>query len=415
MKTIKAVWQSICCAFQKIPRKTWETVGILSLALLLLIDLGYHLISSMKEDPETMTARRSVMSETVSPDAVILRNEVPLSVKGERFLFLAEDGERVNIGTPLIEIYPVSTSPDDLAALQAELSLRSLFSDADKARLDKIRESIVIKIEGKLLAIDRALENGNIQKAAREESTLQALMLLKERLLGTLSLEDAVKDSDKAIAALREKLGSPKEIVTAEQVGWFSSDCDGYESLLSSEDILKKSHAELSSLFDVTRGTVPIAKLILSHKTYAVSLLDSETARRFRQNASYQVEFDAMAVTVKLEKTLLSGDGGKTVLLFSTPETAKTVSLRRISRLSVTLTTYEGYKIPTSAIAEEEGVFGVYILKGFRVEFREIAVLYRDGNTALCDPTHEGSRFRALSENDHVIIKGDDLYDGKIL
>ena len=401
--------------FSKIPKKTYETCAIILLALLLVIDLGYHLVKSMGDEMKTAPAKVSALSETLSLDALILRDEMPLDFDGDRYLFLCEDGERVNVGTELVHVYHSSVSESDLAALKEELVLEKTLTAAAGARLDKIRDAIVLKIEGKMLAIEEATKAGNLIKVSREEASLHALLLLRERLLGTVSLDDAIKDNAAAIATLKGRLGTPLNTVVSPSIGWFSSQCDGYERVLPSEGLFSLNQEALLSLFEKTPTSQPKAKIILSHNTYALAVIDEERARDFSLNKSYAVSLDHESFDLVLEKTVFKNQSDKVALIFSTTKLAKAVSLRRISPLSLTLKTHEGFKIPTSCIAEENGVYGVYILKGFRVEFREISIVYRDGNTAVCATDFTPEVYRALAENDNIIIEGEELYDGKIV
>ena len=401
--------------FAKIPKKTYETCAIILLAVVLVVDLGYHLITSVSDKLETAPAKVSSLSETLSLDALILRDEMPLEFDGDRYLVLREDGERVNIGAELIRVYPQSASEEDLAALSAEMLLQKILLSADGARLDKIRDAIVLKIEGKTLTIEEALKSGNLIKASREEGELHALFLLRERLLGTVSLERAIQENTEAITRLEARLGKPVSTLTSPAVGWFSTVCDGFETLLSSKDVYRLTQSELLSLFDKEPKTPPKAKLILSHETLMLSSVSETEARDFSQNSRYAVTLDHTDLTLTLKKTVFENQSPRVALIFSDAALSKTVSLRRISPLTLTVKVHEGFKIPTAAIAEENGVYGVYILKGFRVEFREISIIYRDGNIAVCEKDFTPVSYRSLAENDNVIIKGDELYDGKIV
>lgn len=415
MRAIKKFFSKVYGFFSKIPKKTYELCAIILLAAILVIDLGYHLVTSMEEELDTAPAKISSLSEHLSLDALLLRDEMPLMFSGERYLFLCEDGERVNIGTPLVRVYPDTASADDLAALEGELSLQKTLTSASGARLEKIQSGIVLKIEGKMLLLEDALRDGNLVLAKREEASLDALMLLRERLLGTVSLEAAIADNERAIREIEARLPTPVNTVLSPAVGWFSSVCDGYESDLRPDMLSSMSQTALLSLFDKEPTLPPKAKLILSHETYAVAAISEELARSFSLNRQYDVTVDGTDLMLTLDKTVFENGSRKVALIFSSSALSKTVSLRRVSELSLILKTHVGFKIPTSAIAEENGVYGVYILKGFRVEFREISIIYRDGNTAVCAERFEPTAYRILSENDNVIIKGEGLYDGKIV
>lgn len=401
--------------FSKIPKKTYETCAIILLAALLVLDLGYHLVRSVSGDMETSPARLSSLSEKKSLNALLLRDEMSIDFEGERYLVLCDEGERVQVGTELVRVYADSTDPQDIADLEVELYLQRILKDGSTARLEKLRDTVVLKIETKQLVMEEALSSGNLQLAARSEREFHALLLLRERLLGTVSLDSAISDNEEKIATLTAKLGTPRAVVSAPSVGWFSSICDGYEEVLPFEEAMTMDQTSLLSLFEEKPKTQSKIKLILSHTTYAIASVDEKDAREFSLKGRYDVTLDGVALELILQKTVFQNQSDRVALVFSAAALSQTVALRRISPLSLILKEHEGFKIPVSAITSQEGVLGVYILKGFRVEFREISMVYRDGNIAICESDFTPTVYRALSENDNVIIKGKDLYDGKIV
>ena len=412
---MKDLFNMTAALFRKIPKKTYELVAIVLLAAILVVDLGYHLVQSLADKPECAPAKISSLSETCALYSLILRDEIPLAVQSDRYLVLCEEGERVNVGTELIRCYAPAASEETLAALSAEYALRAILKDVATARLDKVKSTLELQIEGVMLQIDRATASGNAVLAAREERELSALMLMRERVLGTVSLDALIKENAARIASCEAALGAPISSVYAQSTGWFSQHCDGYEGLLTPEEIYQKDISALTALFDVTPQEPAKAKLILSYETVSLAVTDEATARRFSQNTKYRVNADGSELDLKLDKAVIENRNPSVALIFKNQALSKTLPLRRISRLSVTLKTHEGFKIPTASIVEEGGVYGVYILKGFRVEFREISIIYRDGNTAVCAVSFEPTAYRILAENDNVIIKGEDLYDGKIV
>ena len=61
---------------------------------------------------------------------------------------------------------------------------------------------------------------------------------------------------------------------------------------------------------------------------------------------------------------------------------------------------------------------GVYVLYGSEVQFKQIAILYATKDYVICDTSpQEGTLFNGetISLYDKVIVKGDDLYDGKVI
>ena len=91
------------------------------------------------------------------------------------------------------------------------------------------------------------------------------------------------------------------------------------------------------------------------------------------------------------------------------------VSKRAIHDDYVTKTTYDEND---NSHKEQKKVQGVYVLYGSEVQFKQISILYADDDYVICDTQpEEGILFNGetISLYDKVIIKGDDLYDGKVI
>ena len=91
------------------------------------------------------------------------------------------------------------------------------------------------------------------------------------------------------------------------------------------------------------------------------------------------------------------------------------VSKRAIHDDYVTKTTYDEND---NSHKEQKKVQGVYVLYGSEVQFKQISILYADDDYVICDTQpEEGILFNGetISLYDKVIVKGDDLYDGKVI
>ena len=104
------------------------------------------------------------------------------------------------------------------------------------------------------------------------------------------------------------------------------------------------------------------------------------------------------------------------------------VSKRAIHDDYVTKTTYDDNDKPHR---EQKKVQGVYVLYGSEVQFKQIAITYATKDYVICDPSPaegvlfngqtiapaEGVLFngQTIALYDKVIVKGDDLYDGKVI
>ena len=86
--------------------------------------------------------------------------------------------------------------------------------------------------------------------------------------------------------------------------------------------------------------------------------------------------------------------------------------LRNID-ITIVYQEYKGLKVDNRAIRVTDGQKGVYVLLASQVKFIPIEVLWTGGNYSIVK--QEPSEKRVLRIYDEIIVKGKNLYDGKII
>jgi hypothetical protein len=81
--------------------------------------------------------------------------------------------------------------------------------------------------------------------------------------------------------------------------------------------------------------------------------------------------------------------------------------------LTVVYEEYEGLKVDNRAIRVVDGVKGVYVLTASQVKFVEVTVLWTGENYTIVERKNSDSK--VLRIYDEIIVKGKNLYDGKII
>lgn len=404
---------------KRFSRRTYSTVAVILVCAILLFDVGYHFSQGFTSSLETMSARVGTLGETVSFDAYLVREEKTLGSSGSKNVYYVADGTRVKKGMPLMATYPDSVKDESLATLTRARQAISILESVNDARPEKVSETIELRISGVSLTIEEAIREGNVEKANRQKDSLAALMLAREKLIGLADLSKALTALKNAVASMEKDLGEPMRILTAGESGWFAYGVDGYEGVASADTVKSLDYNALSALFDKDREVTPsgACKMITSHKVYAVAFAENDFAASFVLNRQYRVSVGGEDLDLTLEKTVRQDGEDKTALIFSTLALTESLAMKRITGMTLTVETHEGFKIPTSAYTVYKGVPGVFILKGFVVQFREVSVVYRKDSMMIADPSpkDKSGLFILLSENDNIIIKGEDLYDGKII
>ena len=83
----------------------------------------------------------------------------------------------------------------------------------------------------------------------------------------------------------------------------------------------------------------------------------------------------------------------------------------RSGPMTVVKAEYSGLKVQRSALRVVDGKRGVYVLSGMQISFVPVEVLYYSDSYIICKKDNEGG----LKLYDRVVVKGKNLYDGKIV
>ena len=88
-----------------------------------------------------------------------------------------------------------------------------------------------------------------------------------------------------------------------------------------------------------------------------------------------------------------------------------------LKNVKVVLKNHKGYKLPITAVRYDNGVCGVYVLRGSLVKFRQVEILLAgDGYVIVTgDLAETAEGISPLSKYDRVIVRGQNLFDGKVI
>ena len=73
---------------------------------------------------------------------------------------------------------------------------------------------------------------------------------------------------------------------------------------------------------------------------------------------------------------------------------------------------YSGLRVPKKALRVVDSQKGVYVVNGMQIKFIPVEITYTADTFILCKKSDENG---ALKLYDQVVVKGKNLYDGKII
>jgi hypothetical protein len=171
--------------------------------------------------------------------------------------------------------------------------------------------------------------------------------------------------------------------------------------------------------------------VITDFRWYVTCKLDKKSAADYEVGKYYTLRFPYSAnknVKMELKRVISETDKTEIVLIFSTIIMPEGFNYLRKQDVEIVNTQYTGLKVPKSAMRMISGIKGVYILVGDVISFRRAEELYEFEDSYLIsmadsayafkddeDADKAKNKFAKLALYDHVVVRGRDLFDGKII
>ena len=424
------------------------TLGFRLFILLLILYTVYHCVAAFSDRVVTDVVTRGVDRITVGGEAVLFRDEQVLTVSGGPYLlsYPNPNGAKVNALTPLSEVYYIGGDAATLSQTQAQLvALDRQIALCESLPLSDMLSSLPLLQKA---AREQLIQNNRLASVGAPLQSLDTgafdLLLTLNRIAALTGQSPSAEVLISSLKAERDQLlayAAYQSTVTLQGMtdapsgGYFfyADTVDGYEDVLSQAALADMTAEQFRSLIAQAprtwgNGVTVVGKLVSSFRWSIVLPVSPDATANVEVGRDYTVTFtnqQQTTLSMTLERVIPPTDGTQALLVLSCDVMPENFTYSRFLQVELTLEEIEGYRIPETALVEEDGKVGVYILDGGRVCLREVWVLRRGEGYVLVyaptkaqredseDDTYHYDRYIALS--DVVITRGDDLYDGKYI
>lgn len=238
----------------------------------------------------------------------------------------------------------------------------------------------------------------------------------------SLTADDAARTQarlanlEEQLAALEAQCRETAVPITVSQAGYFSLVTDGYEGVLTPELLETMSLSDLRSV-EHRRAAVPertIGRLVFGQKWYLLCELPLDAAERCAVGDRLLLKLsgeDTGALSVQIERLERGADGA--LLVVSCAERMQDVTALRLVTAELCFRTYEGLRVPKSAVCSDDGETGVFVLVGAKARWKPVEILYEYGEWCLLRQTPGGTD--GLREDDRIILTGEEIRDGSVI
>jgi len=376
---------------------------------------------------ETENTFYSVVNDIINTEAYIFRDEslIIQSAEGAKS-YLAENGEKVYLGQELCvtyQDYDEADTQERINEINNQLSVLEQSYGSYFADLGSINENITES----MMSILQSVSQGDLRAAKRFQNSL---LIQMNRRQATVEENDdffsnKISELKREKTALEGSLYGEKVSTGAPAAGYFYTEVDGYENLFSATALESMTLKDFKAL--TANGQQPavmgnaIGKIAKTSKWYIAFVCQRREAAGFKKGQTYTVSFpySETELEMTLERSSGSGESNEMLVVLSSHTLLSDFNFARRQEVNVIKTSVEGLKVRTTALRNEDGQTGVYVLSDNRVVFKTAEVLRENGGfylVALPDSSNHTVRSATkLSLHDTVILGGKNLYVGKVI
>ncbi len=416
-------------------KQTVVNAVILVVVLMLFLYVAIQISKSFSTKVSTQRTQTVTDTAYIYLDGYIFKDSAAVTASGDIVHYLVSDGEKVGVGQVYAEVFSDSPlSGNERASAEKRLnelsqSISRLENGLESGKTVSDLSAVLADINSSYYAYIDAVLGGDL--AAAEDSGGILLGGLIDYSAVTLS--EAAKNTLSGLKAEREKLtasiGGSKQTLVSDRSFTFYHSSDGYEDILSFEELTDLTRDGLDRLAQrsAERKNDCIGSAVYTAKWYvALPVSEAEyVAFKDRAGETFGIGFtgsDGEMLQMVLEGAFADeSEPDKAYLLFSSFDLAKISGLDRHQSVKIELSSLTGYRIPADSVVSLGEQNGVYILVGNQIEFRRITVIgegdgYYIANTSEKDYEEDPQNERPyLGINDLIVTSGRDLYDGKLL
>lgn len=410
-------------------------VMIAILCLGVSVYLAVYFVRGWEEPLVTTRAYAYTQDVGMEASGILVRNETILPDAGGSYVdHILGEGEKAAAGQAAALLYT------DSAALTTRQAIRTLTAEIEQLQYaldDRTQTGDASRLDSQVLDSITALRSltaqGDLTTLDDCALNLRTMVFKRDFAYGDGSaagqLSQLIQSKQEQLAQLNASLNQVARVVYTPAAGVFSGTVDGWEGLITPDQLDELTAQSLSALLSQTPAPVsgPVGKLITGSTWYFAALLPG-TDTGLQSGKTYSLTFSGDyygQIPMELERVSLEGE--QTLAIFSCRTHLSDTTLLRVQTVDVVIHHLEGIRIPRKTLrvetVEEEQEDGstrtvnrykVYIVERSQSWGREVDILYTDENFYLVRPV-DPSAAKRLRAGDEVILNSSDIYDGKVV
>jgi len=388
---------------------------------------------------ETIAAEKGILEDIIEAKGIVVKDEEVFSASIDgNITYYHNDGEKVNKGLLVADIHTDSNSTqikNQISEIQTAID----FKNKNESKEKEQGENAITNEEMSILQndIQTSILNSNLD----DMYTIIGQVNNNGVQSSSSNKYDSynITDLKSMISSLSKVLGTNKIQFYSQQSGILTYKIDGLEDSYKYENVLnltpsstiQMDYTETDSIknLTVTKGNA-IFKIIKNFDYYIAATVNNEDAKLFEENKYIKTRFKYDGLENEAWgyiKKINYGSENSVLIIYFDDYFYKIYDKRYVD-LELITDTNEGIKIDTKALAQKDGLTGVYVADASNiVKFFPVDILSQHDNTSIISlgsyVSEDQRRVINVLDNsyetikifDKIILEPDKVYEGQIV
>ncbi len=390
------------------------------ICIIAVVFVAHQLYSSYYKPVVTVSAQYHTAVEGFNINGIFIREEKIVNTNTTGTLhFVLSDGERVAKNGTIANVYSNAESSvtvnkiEQLKSRIADIEEIQSYNDVEAADISLVNT----KVNNSLNTMLRGIAVGNFSSVEVDSASLLTNISRRQMITGEQTdFSERLNQLKSELDTLNASLPQPVGSITTDTSGYFVSGVDGYEEVLSCENIESITPEYIDELKSQAVAQTAVGKIVSGYTWYIAAKVDISDSLKYKAGDNLTLKTtikSAPELNVMLEKINTTSSNNTAIMIFSCQQMNSELASMRSGNVTIINNTYAGLKIPTKALRVQDGKTGVFVRSGITLKFVEVNVIYRTDEYIICE--QQVSNESVLRLYDDVVIKGKRLYDGKII
>ena len=395
-------------------------VVVALIAIVVIVLLGFQLYNYFFLSVQTEYAIKATMEDSFTVSGIVCRNEYLLKKDSDGYYdIVLSNGAKVSKGGVIAGIYTKEAdvkAKEQIRLLQAQMDE---YNAAISAKSSYAGNSSIYDQNIRIALSDysAALQSKDSFAAQEALNSFEKQVLIKEIISGqNKDYQQIIDDISARIASFEASISGAVRNVLAERSGYFTTEVDGFESIVSSQSMQKMSVTDGKKLFaEISAGNQKddgvLGKIVLDYSSDFYFVAPVSAMKDYNKDDTIYLRFPSVSdEKFKCRILSLSFEEDNVFVGVSCSNAHADLFSSRITQADIITKTYSGIRVDKESIRIVDGKNGVYVKSGSIVKFKKVNILYMGTTYALVEEDANG-----IVNFDEVIVGGRDIYDGKVL